>query len=386
MAHVAYDTIRNPDQLQALLDAVVSIASDLDLSRVLHRIAEAACQLTDARYGALGVLDPAGRSLSEFVHVGMGDDAVERIGHLPEGEGILGLLIVEPRPLRLADLSAHPDSVGFPEGHPPMRTFLGVPLRVRDQVFGNLYLTEKKGGAEFTEGDEALVVALAGSAGIAIDNARLHAHLAELSVVADRERIARDLHDTVIQRLFAVGLSLQSLLPLAHDQEVRERIEAAVADLDDTIRQVRTTIFALEPPPAADKGVRARILETCTEASRSLGFDPELRFRGALDRHVDGHLASELCSTLREALSNVARHAEARHAEVEVSALPDEVHLRVVDDGVGVGVGEPTRHGKGLMNMAERAELLGGSFQLSARHGGGTELSWRVPLSPFASR
>ncbi|MHB8245538.1 MAG: GAF domain-containing sensor histidine kinase [Acidimicrobiales bacterium] len=370
--------IRDPDQLQALLDAVLSIESDLELPGVLRRIVEAACSLTGARYGALGVLHPLEKGLAELIHVGMDDDSVEAIDHLPEGVGILGLLILEPRPLRLADLTTHPVSVGFPPGHPPMRSFLGVPLRVRGTVFGNLYLTDKQSTAEFSDDDEALVVALAAAAGIAIDNARLHQRLGELLVVADRERIARDLHDTVIQQIFATGLALQSTLPLAHDPELRSRLEDAVADLDETIRQVRTTIFALEPPPAAASGVRSRILEVCIDAARSLGFDPEVRFSGAVDRFVAGQLATELLSTLREALSNVARHAKARRAELEVAASPDEVLLRVVDDGVGVPA-RPPRTGNGLPNMAERAEALGGSFSLSARPHGGTELVWRVP-------
>lgn len=375
-----YHAIRDPDQLQALLAAVLAIESDLELPGVLRRIAEAACSLTGARYGALGILDPSGKGLAEFVHVGMDGATVEAIGHFPEGEGILGLLILDPRPLRLTDLSTHPDSVGFPPSHPPMRSFLGVPLRVRGEVFGNLYLTEKQGAEQFSETDEALVVALAGAAGIAVDNARLHARLGDLGLAADRERIARDLHDTVIQRLFATGLSLQAALPLAEDPDLRSRIEEAVSDLDDTIRQVRTTIFALEPPPTANKGVRARLLEICAEAARSLGFDPEVRFVGAIDRNVNTLVATELLSTLREALSNVARHAQAHHAVVELS-VDGEVHLRVIDDGVGVKAGEH-RSGRGLANMAERAKLLGGSLTVSPLRDGGTEISWRAPLRP----
>ncbi len=170
---VPYHDIRDPEQLQALLDAVLDIESDLELSGVLRRVVESACGLTGARFGAIGVLDQSGGHLSEFVHFGMDDATVEGIGHLPSGKGILGLLIREPTPLRLADLSAHPDSVGFPAGHPPMHSFLGVPLRSRGAVFGNLYLAEKRGGTEFSKNDESLVVALAAVARIAIDNARL---------------------------------------------------------------------------------------------------------------------------------------------------------------------------------------------------------------------
>ena len=378
-----YYAIRDPDQIQALLDAVVSIESELDLAAVLRRIVEAARTLTGAKYAALGVIDPSGTGLSEFVHVGMDDATAKGIGQLPLGEGILGLLIVDPAPLRLANLSTHPDAGGFPPGHPPMRSFLGVPLRVRDEVFGNLYLTEREGAAEFTEEDEELVLALAVAAGIAIYNSRLLARIGELGLVADRERIARDLHDTVIQRLFATGLSLQSVLPVLHDPEVRSRVEDAVSDLDDTISQVRTTIFALEPPPTAETGVRARVLKICSEEAKGLGFEPEVRFVGAVDRYVDAAVATELLPTLREALSNVVRHAGAHHVEVDLSA-GDQVRLRVTDDGRGIDPRSDRggRTGRGLPNMAGRAESLGGTMRLSGRPKGGTELLWLVPVSP----
>jgi len=370
--------IGDPDQLQALLDGVLMIESEIELPAVLRHIVEVACTLVDAGYGALGVIDETGTGLSEFVTVGFDQPTIDVIGNLPEGAGILGLLILDPTPIRLADLSVHPDSAGFPPGHPPMRSFLGVPVKIRDRVFGNLYLTEKKGAGEFSDADKELMMALASAAGIAVENARLHARVQRLTVAADRERIARDLHDTVIQRLFATGLALQSSLPLAENPDLRDRLEAAISDLDDIIRQVRTTIFSLEPPSTAERGVRARVLEVCADAARSLGFEPEVRFVGVIDRRVSDALASQLLSTLREALTNVARHAGASQTEVEL-AVADDLYLRVMDDGVGSAGTEPST-GNGLRNMAERAESLGGSFTLATRPGGGTELNWRVPL------
>lgn len=464
---VPYHQIRDPARLHQLLDAVLSVESDLDLDAVLGRIVDAAVALTGARYGALGVIRAGGKGLSTFLHRGIDDATAQRIGHLPEGVGILGLVIREPYPLRLTDLTAHPESVGFPEGHPAMRSFLGVPICVHGEVFGNLYLTEKRtaartreqlprstedrqrgeglassggdggvaqatgAGAEaaqgFTEEDESLVVSLASAAGIAIANARLHERVAELTTAADRERIARDLHDTVIQRLFATGLSLQAALPLAEDTELRARIAEAVAELDDTIRQVRTTIFALGPQSDPDRSLRTQVLELCAEAARSLGFDPEVRFRGPLDHAVEDSLAAEVLATLREALSNVARHARAGRVEVDLTVSGGSLHLRVTDDGVGVtaspdrrqaretapagrepraegensehatgaspgrpGAADPfpagLRTGKGVPNMAARAEALGGSFSLRARPEGGSELTWRVPLDPAPTR
>ncbi len=373
-----YHRITDPGRLQALLDAVLVIESDLDLFSLLRQIAGAAVDLVGARYGALGVLDSSGVGLAEFVHVGVDPATVESIGHLPEGRGILGLLIRDPRPIRLDDLAAHPASVGFPPGHPAMRSFLGVPVRVRDQVYGNLYLSEKLDGASFDDDDEHLVGALARAAGIAIDNARLHARVRELTLAEDRERIARDLHDTVIQRIFAVALSLQATLGSVDRPELSARLATAVGDLDETIRQIRTSIFALQPPPSASTGLRVAILDLCAEAARSLRFEPSVAFDGPVDL-VPGHVGSEALAALREALSNVARHARATHAEVEVTATVESLCVRVDDDGVGMAPGAP-RAGKGLPNMAERAELLGGSFAISARPGGGTRVQWQVPL------
>jgi signal transduction histidine kinase len=382
-ACVPYHRISDPVKLQALIDAVMVVEADLDLVSLLEQVVTSATDLVGARYGALGVLDPAGVGLSEFVHVGMGAEAVRDIGQLPEGYGILGLLVREPTPLRLADLADHPASVGFPPGHPPMRSFLGVPVRVRGQVYGNLYLTEKAGDADFTDDDEAMVSALATAAGLAIDNARLHARLRELAMNEDRERIARGLHDTVIQRVFAVALSLQATGVLTSEPAVKERLATAVADLDETIRQVRTAIFALEPPPMAQGGLRVQVLELCAEATRSLGFDPDVRFAGPVDL-VPEPVRVELLSTLREALSNVARHARATTVRVEVAATAseagEELDLEVVDNGVGPSVAGESA-GKGLGNMAGRAQDRGGSFALTTTPTGGSQLRWHVPFS-----
>jgi signal transduction histidine kinase len=374
------DHIEDPGRLRQLVDAVLSIGTDLSTPAVLRRIVETAVALVDARYAALGVLDEAGDALADFINVGLTADEVAAIGPLPEGHGILGLLILDARPLRLADLGAHPDSYGFPPEHPPMRSFLGVPIRVRDQVYGNLYVTEKQGAAEFSAEDEALAVALAGAAAIAIENARLHARVRELALVEDRERIAADLHDTVIQRLFATGLGLEASVRLA-PPDVAGRIEQAVTDLDETIRQIRSAIFALQPPPVARRGLRAHILALATEAAASLGFEPHVRLDGPLDHAVSDDLSDHLLATLREALSNVVRHAGATRVEVTVHASAGgELVATVTDNGVGL-VRQERPGGRGLANMAHRAEVLGGKLTFAPGAGGhGTIVTWRVPL------
>src|SRR4051812_36680110 len=256
--------------MRQLLDAVLTVGSDLDLAAMLERIVQAAVDLVDARYGALGVLDDTRTRLAQFITVGIDDETHARIGNLPEGHGILGLLIVDAKPIRLPDLHEHPDSYGFPPNHPPMRSFLGVPIRVRDEVFGNLYLTDKTTAEVFTDVDEELVVGLAAAAGVAIDNARLHARLNDLNLVEDRERIARDLHDTVIQRLFATGLSLQASIRLVRGDpdEAERRISGAVDDLDVTVKHIRSAIFGLERTRPTRDGLRSQIVGMAREAGR----------------------------------------------------------------------------------------------------------------------
>jgi signal transduction histidine kinase len=374
-------------EVQRILDAIFAISSDLELPAVLERIIEVACDQTGARYGALGVLAAETANgeilLAEFVTQGIDDSVVRQIGHSPRGLGILGHVIHEPQPLRLDDLGAHPDSVGFPAGHPAMHSFLGVPIRIRNEVFGNLYLTEKRGGGPFTAADETLAVALASAAGVAIENARLHERVQELALLHDRERIARDLHDTVIQRLFATGLGLQALSRLVGDVSVADKIQAAVDDLDATIREIRGVIFELQPSELGKFGCRVRVLALAAEMTPTLGFEPHVRFDGPVDSIVGSELADHLLAALRELLSNVARHARAGAVDIRIRAGV-EVVLTVEDDGIGMTVDSDA--GLGLANLSERARGLGGSFTLEPVHGHGVRAIWSVPREAHLKR
>jgi signal transduction histidine kinase len=376
---------RRAGDLQLLLDAIVGLGSELSLPAVLRRIVEMARELVDARYGALGVLDETGTALSQFITVGIDDEAREAIGALPHGHGILGLLIVDPKPIRLPDLTRHPDSYGFPEHHPAMTSFLGVPIRVRGEVFGNLYLTDKRDGGAFTDIDEDLAVALASAAAVAIENARLHAKLGDLMVVEDRERIARDLHDTVIQRLFATGLSLQGAAARVADPEIADRLQAAADDLDETVRHIRTTIFGLQRQRIPGRSVRQEVLDLIGESSQTLGFDPIVRFDGPIDLVVEDALADHVLAVTREAISNVARHAGASHLEIRLGVESQVLSIDAIDDGKGIdasavagGSGEGTS--QGLKNMQIRAERVGGSLTVEPVPGGGTWLRWEAPI------
>jgi signal transduction histidine kinase len=371
--------VAGPQSLRRLLRAVISVGSDLDLTATLQRIVESATELSDARYGALGVIDPTGTFLSEFLTVGIDADTRAAIGDLPKGHGILGLLIRDPRPIRLPDLREHPDSFGFPPSHPEMHSFLGVPVSVRGEVFGNLYLTDKRSGDAFTDIDEELVVALAAAAGVAVDNARLLARVRDVALIEDRERIAMDLHDTVIQQLFAVGLSLQATIRRLGDDDAARRIQLAVDDLDTTIKRIRSTIFALESPSAgASPNLRQRVLSLTSELRPTMGIPIDVMFDGPIDSVTDSHIADEVVIVLREALSNIVRHAHADHVEVRLLATGDEITLRVEDDGGGPG--ERSEKGRGLLNMASRAERFGGVSELRPRDGGGALLEWRARL------
>jgi signal transduction histidine kinase len=543
------------DQMRGLLEAVVAIGAGLELEATLKRIVETAVGLVDATYGALGVIGEDQR-LAEFIPVGLDADQISRIHHWPEGRGLLGLLIEDPRPLRLAEISAHPRSSGFPAGHPPMGSFLGVPVRVRDEVFGNLYLTGKRGGGTFTEDDESVLVALGAAAGVAIENARLYeaarrqqlwiqasadvtirllsgsepdkvladvtrqtmelsgadlallalpddegqrltiehaegdgaddvrglvlpagqslsgqvlttgqlvttadfaadgrasqvargamsqigpaiifplgapgnvrgvltvgrlygapafadaqarvvasfaaqaavalelaatrADAERLSLFEDRDRIARDLHDLVIQRLYATGMALEGTIPMVTRPEVAARMSSAVDAMDETIKDIRATIFALQTRDAPEKpDVRGDVIGVVDEMTPMLGFSPSLRLGGGLAglgaAGPSGDVAEQALAALREALSNAGRHASATRVDVTVDVDRDQfLVVQVTDDGTGIPA-EGRR--SGLRNLAGRAEKLGGELRLSPASDDaarpGTKLEWRVPL------
>lgn len=372
------DSHAGVEQLHHLLEAVVGIGADLDLGSVLHRIVATAVELVGATYGALGVLNRSGTRLEQFVVVGIGEEQQRAIGSLPEGHGILGLLIIEPLPVRLPNLTEHPDSFGFPPNHPPMTSFLGVPIFIRGEVFGNLYLTDKQDGGCFTGADEELAIVLASAAAVTIDTARLHARVRQVDLIEERERIARELHDTVIQRLFATGLSLQGAVRLIERPEAVDRIQQAVDDLDATVREIRTAIFELQIHQGPSYSLRRDLLAVGSDLADALGFEPSFQFDGAVDTLVPPELAVHVIAVVREGLVNVARHAEAERARVIVDVEGSHLAVVVTDSGRGP---QPSRAaGRGLDNVSNRAQQFGGTATLEALAEGGTRLEWRVPL------
>lgn len=532
------DAIRQ--RLDALLDGVLAISAGLEIDDTLLRIVRVAMDLVDAQYGALGVLDEDG-SLKKFIYEGINDATRELIGPLPTGGGVLGVVIEEGKPLRLDDIANHPASVGFPENHPPMRTFLGVPIQARGKTYGRLYLTNKADGAPFSEDDELMVQALAGAAGVAVDNSELYdqvrsrqrwleasgevttellggrdpdevlrliaghavdltdADLAfvavpddpeatpgevtelvvsvcagrgteaidgkripvmgstsgavyrdhvprnvgqpafdlganvgptlavpmragdrvsgvllavraqgadrfddqrlqvvssfadqaalalqraeglsaqrELDVMADRDRIARDLHDHVIQRLFAIGLSMQGTHRRAKAPVVIDRLSDHIDQLHEVIQEIRTSIFDLHTRQSGGAGLRAKLHQAVTELTGDSTLRTTVRMSGPLDV-ITGGLAEHAEAVVREAVSNAVRHARGTELTVTVS-VDDLLTIMIADDGVGLPQQVPR---SGLHNLAQRAEAVDGAFSLETLASGGTKLVWSAPL------
>jgi signal transduction histidine kinase len=375
---VPYTRVEDPQKLQRLMAAVLMITADVELADLLHHIVDEARSLVDAHYGALGVLNATRTGLQEFVTVGLDEDKVKAIGPRPTGRGVLGLLITEPRPLRLDRLSEHPESYGFPPHHPPMSSFLGVPIRVRDEVYGNLYLTDKVGASAFSDEDEALAEALAQAAGIAIHASRLHDQVRILSVLDERDRIARDLHDRVIQRIFAVGMTLQGVSRMPDPMQARGGIDRAVDELDATIAEIRSTIFELGES-SLPGGLRQSIVRLCDEMAPTLGARPELSFHGQIDNSVPSQTADHILAVVREALTNAGKYAGATVYRVILRVEDDIVVLEVADDGCGFDPAA-ARSGLGLANLRNRAQKLKGSLQVVSKEGAGTRLIWTVPI------
>ena len=299
--------------LNRLVDAMMAVGSDLDLAATLQRIVDAARELVDARYCALGVLDASSGTLAEFVVAGIDDDTYRAIGEQPNGDGILGLLIADPPPAAPRRPHRAHGELRLPAEPPADALVSRRTDHGAGKVFGNLYLTDKQSAEEFSERDEELTVALAGAAGVAVENARLHARQQEVAVLEDRDRIAMDLHDTVIQQLFAIGLSLQGTARMIRDQKPADRLQAAVDDLDLTIKQIRSTIFALgRSVSTATTGTRDKILAIVAEASRSLDSEPHVQLEGPIGTALSDRQTDELLAALRELLTNVARHASVR--------------------------------------------------------------------------
>ena len=372
---MAYHEIRDPERLHALIDAILLIEADANLDGLLATIVETASRLVGAQYGALGVVAGDGKTLSRFITYGIDEGTRAAIGIEPHGLGVLGETVRRREPLVIDELSSYPSSVGVPANHPPMHRFLGVPVTTGDgQIFGNLYLTEPLNGGPFSDEDAQLIAAFGRAAGLVIDQATLRSHLRDLTLSEERERLARDLHDTVIQRLFGVGLALQISLASINDDDVRQRIDGVLDELDTTIHEIRTTIFEIDQEPATDATLQSRIGVLTNELANRLGVKADLKIPTGIDDAIGAHCAHHTIQALREILSNVVRHSEASAVQIQVAVKDNLIDLVVRDNGVGFmpNLGP----GRGLRNLASRARELGGDCTIKSEIGRGTMVRW----------
>lgn len=364
--------------LEALNRAALAIASELDSEKVLQQIVDTARELAGARYAALGIPDYDGR-LSRFIFSGMTREEAAAMPHLPRGLGLLGAIIHAKSTIRVPDISEHPSSIGFPPGHPKMTSFLGVPIRGVGESLGNLYLTDKIGADEFTAGDQRLVEMLAAHAAIAIQNAQLYEQVERLAILEERTRIGMDLHDGVIQSIYAVGLTLEStrlVLPPGADESA-QLLDLAIEGLNDAIRDIRNFILDLRPRRFRGdlkEGLAqlVREFQANTMVPVTLTIAPQLE-------DLSSSLARALFLTTQEALANVARHAKASHVELSLLRTDAYLVLTIRDNGQGFNTDDRSRQvGHGLSNMQARAESLGGTFRLQSAPGEGTEITLRI--------
>ena len=366
-------------RLQALNAAGLALSAELETETLLHKIAELARVVGDAKYAALGTFDEHG-VVTRFYTVGISDEVHQRIGALPVGKGILGLLPLEGRPIRLRDLHAHPASVGFPPNHPPMKSFLGVPIRWRGESVGNLYLTEKQGGEEFTLEDENALVALAAQAASAIENARLYAQTSQMSALEERHRIGMDLHDGAIQSLYGLGLQIEGASELIEREprEARAQLARTVDRLNAAIADLRSYVLGLRPIRGSDRPLRESLPNLAKQIATNALLDVDVRIDPQAEAILDRAAREAVFYVAADALGNVARHARARHVVLALRNEPDAVVLEIGDDGVGFQT-DGAVGGLGLRNMRERAFNAGARLELESQPGSGTHLFLRIP-------
>jgi signal transduction histidine kinase len=362
-------------------DAVLTIAAERRVDAVLQKLADAARSLVDARYTAIGIPDGDG-GFSTFITSGMSDAQYEALGELPRTHGMLGAMLQTAEPYRTHNIQEDPRFEGWPSAHPNMRTFLGVPIVARGEVIGSFYLTEKKGrrGADFTDEDEELIRTLAAHAAIAIENARLHERSRELSTIEERKRLARELHDSVTQTLFSIGLTAEAAAGLVEADPARAREQ--LGHLQELARsamgEMRSLIFELRPAELETEGLAAALRKHVDVVRRLHEQEIELCVEG--ERRLPPEVEKGLLRIAQEALGNAVRHSGAGRVTLTLAARDSRVSLRVEDDGDGFEPEEAVTRSRrlGLTSMRERAEALGGTLEIDSERGRGTVVDVEV--------
>ena len=366
-------------RLRALNEAGLALSAELETEALFRKLAELAAVVGNARFAALGTFDEQG-VVTRFYTAGISEDERALIGHLPVGKGILGLLPRSGRPIRLRDLHDHPASVGFPVNHPPMKSFLGVPIRWRGESVGNLYLTEKRGAAEFSPEDEEALLALAAQAAIAIENARLYAQTSRISALEERHRIGMDLHDGAIQSLYGLGLLIEGATEQIKDEPVQARaaLVRAVDRLNVAIADLRGYVLGLRPIRGSDLPLSSSLPTLAQQTAVNALLDVEVHIDPEAESGLDHADRETIFYVAADALGNVARHARARRVVLTLRREDGAVVLDIQDDGVGFDPEGPVA-GLGLRNMRERAFNSGARLEIESSSGSGTRLALRLP-------
>lgn len=364
-------------ELRTLNETARAISAELSREDVLQKIADAARALIKARYAALGLHDGQGH-LSQFITSGVGPEEKAKIGPLPIGRGLLGLLLYQGESMIVNDVAGHPDSVGFPEHHPAMQSMLGVPIFSKGELIGGLYLTDKEDGSDFNETDRQLVEMLALQAAIAIENSSLYEQTQRLAIFEERERFARDLHDGIIQSIYAVGLTLDQIkLDISSINNVTaEQIDLSLKSLASVIQDLRNYIFDLRPQALKYRGLRARLEGLIKELRVNTLMPIENKISPDIDLYLSDMQASHVFHIAHEALANAARHAKANKIYLSLLREDEKVMLVIEDDGIGFKSKPKVKPGhRGLANMRTRASEIGGLLQIDSAVGKGTRLS-----------
>ena len=374
-ARLYEQTHRRERWLQASAEVTTALLSGDEPDDVLRLVARCARDLAAADLAAIAL--PLGDSLA--IEVADGEFAAEMLGmRLDKNRSLVGAVYLDGRSLSVPDLRTDPRAAAGHLIRANIEAAMFVPLRAAGTTLGVLYVANRRGGRSFNDAEQAMLEGFAGQATIALELARKQRETEKLSLFRDRDRIARDLHDLVIQRLFATGMQLESSLRYMTRPEAVENVQQAVDDLDKTIKEIRSTIYALQRPErSATRSLRARIVELVEEYATPLGFTPGLRLEGLVDTHVPTAVGENVVAVVRESLSNVARHARAGRADVAVLVESDAVTVSITDDGVGLS---PDGHRSGLANLQARASGLGGRFNAVTSPRGGTQVCWQVPL------
>ncbi len=377
-------------QLQALREAALALTTELELDAVLQKVVDLACELTAARYGALGVVDARGTAIQKFITYGIDRNMHEEIGMPPKGHGVLGLLIREGKSIRLGEIASHVESVGYPPAHPLMKTFLGVPIRWKGRSIGNLYLADKRGDpnagdqpAEFNAHDQDLLEMFATQAAIAIENAKLYRQTQLLAILEERERFRMDLHDGIIQSIYGIGLTLENV---QHGMEAEPKvatgqIDTAIKGLNEVIRDIRNYILDLKPERFQGRDLNSGFQELARDLRANSLIEVEVETDKLKARQISPEKALEILYIVREAFANIRKHSQATEVNVQMFHQDGEWCLVIADDGVGI---DPqmidNSPGQGLGNMRERARSLGGMFEIRPRNRRpGTEIQVRFP-------